>query len=735
MRYRLILSTVGMLACVSTGPDTSEQSAAGSGPLLGEAPPTEQKSVIDTYHGVEVKDPFRWLEDAKAPEVKQWSDAQNQHARAYLNKLPGIEALRKRTQEILQAKSASYWGLSSAGGKLMAMKHQPPKQQPMLIVIDDLARADQARPLVDPNALDPSGGTHIDWYVPSPNGAMIAVSLSKGGTESGDVHVYEVATGKRVHEIIKRVNGGTAGGDLAWAADSSGFFYTRYPREGERPAEDLNFFQQLYYHQLGKPESEDRYELGKELPRIAEIQLAAHAPSGRLLVTVQKGDGGEFSHYLREKNGKYRQFSKFGDKTLQATFGPRDDLYVLSRASAPRGKLLRVPVKTLDVIKGQVIIPESEDTIVEDFWGPPSILATANRLYVLFQLGGPSQVRVYDLDGKPQPAPEQLPISQVSGLTPISGFKGAGGDDILFRNLSYVQPPAWYRFDAKTNKTQKTAFFSESPVDFSGAEVVREFATSKDGTKIPVNIVRPKGLKLDGSHPTLLYGYGGYGVNLQPRFRAANHVLLSSGVVYAVANLRGGGEYGEAWHRAGNLTNKQNVFDDFAAAAQHLLDRKYTNTERLGIMGGSNGGLLMGATLTQHPKRMKAVISLVGIYDMLRVELSPNGAFNIPEFGTVKKEDHFKAMYAYSPYHNVKPRTAYPATLFMTGANDPRVDPMQSRKMTAMLQSANSASTPILLRTTDDSGHGGGTKLSERIAQLVHMYAFLFHELGVEFQP
>ena len=308
------------------------------------------------------------------------------------------------------------------------------------------------------------------------------------------------------------------------------------------------------------------------------------------------------------------------------------------------------------------------------------------------------------------------------------------GDELLFSNVSFVDPPAWYHFDPRTGKTEKTALATPSPVEFSDVEVVREFAASNDGTKVPLNIIRPKSAKLDGSNPCLVTGYGGYGISLSPSFRATNRVLLDQGFIIVVANLRGGGEFGEAWHLAGNLTRKQNVFDDFAAVLRHLIDRGYTKPERLAIIGGSNGGLLMGATLTQHPELVKAVVSIVGIYDMLRVERSPNGAFNIPEFGTVKDAEQFQALYAYSPYHHVIDSTNYPAILLLTGANDPRVDPMQSRKMTARLQSANGSKTPILLRTSGNTGHGAGTPLSEQIDKQSAIDTFLFRQLGIKFR-
>ena len=274
-----------------------------------------------------------------------------------------------------------------------------------------------------------------------------------------------------------------------------------------------------------------------------------------------------------------------------------------------------------------------------------------------------------------------------------------------------------------------------SPASFDDIEVVREFAVSKDGTKVPVSILRKKGLKLDGSNPTILYGYGGYGINLTPRFSATLRIWFDAGGVYAVANLRGGGEFGEEWHKEGNLTHKQNVFDDFIACAEHVIRRKYTNPSKLAVMGASNGGLLMGAFLTQRPELARAVVSRVGIYDMLRVELDPNGVFNITEFGTVKDPDQFKALYAYSPYHHVKDGTAYPAVLFPCGENDGRVNPAQSRKMTARLQAATTSGHPILLRMTDSAGHGMGSSLRDRVAEQADIYCFLFEELGVDTSP
>jgi prolyl oligopeptidase len=706
---------------------------SAAAPCRANQPPdTKKQEVSDTYHGTKVTEGYRWLEDGKDPAVKAWSDAQNAYARSILDNLPGVDAIRARVTEIMSAEEVAYYDVTHRDGTFFARKDQPPKQQPFLIVTNSLTDLSKERVLVDPNEIDKSGGTAMNWYKPSADGKLVAISLSKGGDEVGDVTVFEVATGKTVGEVIPRVNTGTAGGDLAWAPDGSGFFYTRHPRAGERPPEDMNFYQQVYYHKLGTPTQDDRYELGKDSPRIAETELVMNDSTGRLLATVQNGDGGEFAHYLRDPDGpdgspgKWRQFSKFEDKIIMARFGPHDDLYVVSRRGAPRGKLVRVPVDSLDVEGAEVVVPEGEDSIVTAFWRDSTVVATDARVYVVYQLGGPSEIRAFSLDGNPLPKPEQLPVSSVGHIEPLAG------DDILFENGSFIKPAAVYRYDAKTGKAERTALATNEPVDLDDAEVVREFAVSKDGTKVPVNIIFKKGTKRDGKNPCVATAYGGYGVSNTPVFRPLNRVLLDHGFVYAMANVRGGGEYGEAWHLEGNLTKKQNVFDDFAAVLEHLVKQGYTSRDRLAIIGGSNGGLLMGATLTQHPDAVKAVVSLVGIYDMLRVELSPNGAFNVTEFGTVKNEDQFRALYAYSPYHNVKDGVDYPPTLFLTGENDPRVEPSQSRKMTARLQAANPSGT-YLLRTSADSGHGLDTPLTERIAQQTDVFAFIFDQLGVKF--
>jgi prolyl oligopeptidase len=687
------------------------------------APAAEKKPVFNEYHGIKVEDDYQWLENDDDPAVKAWSDAENKRTRADLDSLASRAGIEKQLKDWCAKTSPSYSSIVARPGILFAMKFQPPKQQPMLVALASANDLKSEKALVDPNQIDSKGTTAIDWFEPSPDGKKVAVSLSKGGSEDGTLHFFDTAAGKELGDTIAHVQYPTAGGSAAWNADGSGVYYTRFPRKGERSDEDLNFYQQVYFHKLGTADSADTYSIGKEFPRIAEVKLESSGDGKYILATVANGDGGEFAHYLLGPDGVWKQVTQFSDQVKLARLGRDNALYLLSRAGAPRGKILRLSLDTPELSKAVEIVPASEAVVQQ-------IEPATDALYVVDLLGGPSQVRRFDLDGK---NPVTIPIAPISNVQEL-----VAQDDVslLFRDTSYTEPAAWFEVKVGQLEPEKTALVSTSPVSFSDIEVTREFAPSKDGTKVPLNILRRKGTKLNGNNPTLLYGYGGYGVSMSPgydltRLDFTRRLWFDRGGVYVVANIRGGGEFGEEWHKAGNLTNKQNVFDDFAAAAQYLIEKKYTNAAKLALMGGSNGGLLMGALITQHPDLMGAVVSQVGIYDMLRVELAPNGAFNVTEFGTVKNDDQFKALYAYSPYHHVTEGTKYPAILMMTGANDGRVAPYHSRKMTARLQEANKSEHPILLRTSTSAGHGIGTALSERIKQQADIYSFLFAQLGM----
>jgi prolyl oligopeptidase len=406
------------------------------------------------------------------------------------------------------------------------------------------------------------------------------------------------------------------------------------------------------------------------------------------------------------------------DQIKAARLGHDNALYLLSRAGAPRGKILRLPLDTPELSSAVEVVPTGEAVIDQ-------IVPTADALYVGDLLGGPSQIRRFGLDGKGETI---IPIPKISAVQEMVALED---NSLLFRDISYTEPAAWFHCTKGKTEPVRTGLRSTSPVSFADIEVTREFATSKDGAKIPLNIVFRKGMKRDGQNPTLLYAYGGYGISMAPNFDFTRRLWFDRGGVYVVANIRGGGEFGEDWHKAGNLTKKQNVFDDFAAAAAYLLKQNYTRPEKLAIQGGSNGGLLMGAMITHFIDLVRAVVSSVGIIRYVAVELAPNGAFNVTEFGTVKDPEQFKALYAYSPYHHVVDGTKFPSILMMTGANDGRVAPYHSRKMTARLDEANKSGNPILLRTSSSAGHGQGTALSERVKQLADIYSFLFAQLDM----
>lgn len=710
----------------TTPPPAEAQASAPSRPELPPAPQTPTRPVEDTYHGVTVTDPYQWLERSDDPEVQSWTKAQDTRTRDFLKELPNRAEIGQRVRELITAQSVQWGVVDYVKGQLFVMKRDPAKQQPTLVVMTGPDAVDSAKTVVDPNALDPSGGTSMDWAVPSPDGKYVAVSLSKGGSESGDLHFFETATGNEVFEVVPRVNGGTAGGDAAWAADGKGVFYSRYPRQGERPEKDLDFYTQIYFHRLGTPTDKDRYEIGKDFPRTAEIKLQAQEGGRWIAAVVQDGDSGRFQHYLRRPNGKWLQLTRYQDKIGALVFGPGDRVYLLSKKNAPRGQLLVMPLKTPTLKKARVIVPQQKDAIDWSFAFGPSIAVTPERLYVTYQLGGPSEIRAYTAEGRPAADPKVPPVSAAG--SPIR----YEGSQLLFWRSSYTEPSAWYLFLPEEDTTTKTALASTSPADFSDVEVVREFATSKDGTKVPLNIVMKKGTQKDGTNPVMASAYGGYGLSMTPGFSPVLRLWLDKGGIFVEGNVRGGGEYGEKWHAEGSGLNKQNTFDDFAAILEHLVEQGYTKPERLGIIGGSNGGLLMGAIITQHPLLQRAVVSEVGVYDMLRNELTPNGQFNIPEYGTVKNAEQFKVLYGYSPYQHVEKGTSYPAVLLTTGVNDPRVAPWQSKKFAAKLQADTDSGLPILLRVSYAAGHGIGSSLEERIELTTDVYTFLEYELGMQ---
>ena len=668
--------------------------------------------ITDTYHGVDVTEDYRWLEDASSDETMTWTKAQQERTGAYFAGIPWRDALRARVEQLLKAEGATYKRLLPGGSTIFALKVQAPKQQPFLVALTDLDDLSSERVVVDPEAIDPSGETSIDFVVPSPDGKRVAVSLSEHGTEDGSLYVYDTDSGKVIGEPIPHVN--LMGGSAAWRHDGAGFWYTLC-------ADPAGFTQQVWFREFG--DAPDRVDLtdGFADERIAEHFLSA-SPDGRWVMDrVQKGDGGQWQVFLRSQgaDGSWWQVAGIPDECVHAVFG-MDALYLLSRRDAPHGTVLRLPVTAgATVADAREIVPESDVTI-ED------LAVTRDTVWVAVMDGGPQDVRAFDTSGRPLPAVEIPPVSSVSSfwarLTPL------GQDRIAWSCESFTEPATWW-VAADGEAPRPTALRTATPVDLSGYQVTREFATSTDGTRIPLNVISAPGAPRDGTTPALLTAYGGYGVSLVPRFDPELLLWLDQGGVYVVANIRGGGEFGEEWHHAGRLATKQNCFDDFIACADHLHSSGITSRERLAIMGGSNGGLLMGAVLTQRPDIARAVVAAVPVMDSLRAETTTNGRFNTTEFGTVEDPDLFTALLAYSPYHNVADGTAYPAVLLTAGENDTRVDAWHAKKMTARLQDATSSDRPVLLRL-ESSGHLDGS-LDQTIDEVTDRHAFLFDQLGL----
>ncbi|HET7498851.1 MAG TPA: prolyl oligopeptidase family serine peptidase [Candidatus Eisenbacteria bacterium] len=686
-------------------------------PPLPRAP---KRTVFDTYWGVKVPDDYRYMERASDPGVMKWVRGQNAYTRSWLDGHRERAEIQKRVAALSRSDSPDFYSGSWAGGRYFFLEEKPPKQQPFLVAMRSLTDRAGETTVVDPNALDASGGTTIDFYVPSLDGKLAAVSLSKNGTEDGTLHVYETDTGRPRDVAIPRVNGGTAGGSATWNGDGTGLYYTRYPAPGERPKADLPFYQQIWFHKLGTPLSSDTYVLGREFPKIAEAALATSRDGRWILADVSNGDGGEHEYWLMAPGGAWSQVSTFQDGLIAAHVGQDGALYALSRAGAPNKKILRIPLDHPRLDAARVVVPETQNAI-------ESFAPAASRLYVREMVGGPTQLRVYDLSGK------DLGVVALPEPASIGGAVVTDGDDAMVRVQSYTRPPATYVMAGGSTRLSPTALAQTSPADFSDCEVRREFATADDGAKIPVNIVLRKGTPKDGSAPLLLYGYGSYGLSETPYFRASIRAWIEQGGVYVDASVRGGGEFGDAWHDAARLGTKKRSMDDFAACARYLVQEGYTRRDRLAIEGGSAGGLLVYGTVVHHPDVMGAAVAEVGYGDVLRTEFSPNGEFNTTEFGTVKDSTLFRQMLAYSPYHHVKAGTAYPSVLALTGVNDPRVESWETYKMVARLQ-ASGTRRPVLMRVSYDSGHIGSS-LSEEDRQNADVFQFLFDQLGVTYRP
>jgi prolyl oligopeptidase len=682
-----------------------------------------QIPVTTSYHGVEITEEYRWLEDATTDRTAEWTAEQSRRSREFLDALPCRAAVHARVRQLLEVGSTSYRWLGRGGSVYFALKRQPPQQQPFLVALSDLGASTIERVVVDPNAIDPSGETAIDFCAPSPNGARVAVSMSEHGSEDGTIFVYDVASGEVVDTPILHANPAAAVASLAWRHDAGAFWYGRSDPDG--------FHQQVWVHELGS--TEDRAELGGVFtdPAIVENFLTASWDGAWVMDQAQKGDGGEWQIFVRRQArvedrmaaggvAGWWQVAGIADKCIAAAFGA-GSLFLLSRAASPRGAVLRL------TLAPGATVADAEQVVGPGTLTITGIAVTDSTLWVSDIDGGPCGIRSFRLDGTP------LPAVEIPGLSTVSDLATLASDEAVWAVESFTEPAAWW-LGPDGSAAHRTSLGDTTAVDLSSYKVTREFAISKDGTAVPLSVIAAPDTPRDGSPPALLTGYGGYGISLSPHFDPQILVWLEQGGVYAVANIRGGGEYGEKWHHQGHLEAKQNCFDDFIACADHLVQHGITRREDLAIIGGSNGGLLMGAVVTQRPDIARAVVAAVPVMDMLRVETTANGRYNVTEFGSVEDPDMFTALRAYSPYHNVTDGARYPAVLLTGGEFDPRVDAWHPKKMCARLQAATSSDEPILLRM-ESGGHGLGQSLDREIDLVTDYYAFFFDRLGIAYHP
>ncbi len=663
--------------------------------------------IEEDLHGVKVQDPYRWLEESDTAEARAWIDAQSNYSRGYLESLPMREAVRTRMAEILSSGSLST--PAEAGGRYFYSRREGDQDQPVVYMREALHGADRA--LLDPNSMSGSGTTTIDWYVPSKDGKLLAYGKSTEGTETSTMYILDIESGGDLDDVFPKVRFANP----QWLRDNSGFYYSR-PADVDSigPGEEL-YNRRVFLHKLGRGYEEDPAVFGDGLEK-------AHIPDGMLsqderylLLDIFLGWGRNHLYVREVASGRTvtiaedGEFSYFGEIVGHT-------IYLLTNADAPRYRVMAVDLRRPGPENWRTIIPES-DAVIE------FASVAGNRLFVGRMRDARSELHSYDLDGGDE---RQI---QLPGLGTVSGFTSEpSSDEAFFMFSSFVRAPTVFRIDAQDTEPEVWGQV-DSPVDADAFEVRQVFFPSKDGTSIPMFLIAKPGTPADGTVPGLLYGYGGFNIALTPSYSTWIFPWIEAGNLLAIANLRGGSEYGEEWHRAGMLGNKQNVFDDFIAAGEYLKAENHVDPDRLVIHGRSNGGLLVGAALTQRPDLWRAAVSGVPLLDMLRYDKFRMAKLWVSEYGTAENPDDFDWLHAYSPYHRVQGGAAYPATLIYTADSDSRVDPMHARKMVARLQAATSSKAPILLRYEIAAGHGSGKPLYKIVDEWADIWGFIFAQL------
>ena len=691
--------------------------AAQSVPTQTSAPATRVETLVETIHGVEVADPYRWLEDGESAEVRAWTEAQNTHTRDVLRRVPGREVISRELERVLRTGTVN--APEPRGQRYFYTRRDPRQNQPVLYVRDSLFKATgRERALVNPNTLSAEGTTALDWWYPSNDGKLLAYGLSSSGDEISTLHVLDVATGTDLSDRITR----TRAASVAWLPDSSGFYYTRLPAPGTVPKEEETYHRRVFLHRLGADaERDEEIFRPKNMTDWPNVQLSR---DGRWLVVTSYVGFDRNDLYIRDLE---RPGSKFvaiveGRAAAYEAFVARTgELFIRTTEGAPRGRVFVARAQSPARAGWRELIPETAATL-------NTITVAGARLFAEYLDKASSRIAVFTRGGR-RLRPVALPV-----LGTTAGVTGEeDGSNAFFQFVSFAVPPTVYRYDFVTGRASEWARVSAPTVNPRSVVVRQVWYPSKDGTRVSMFLVHRRGLQMNGNNPTVLYGYGGFNVAETPSFNPRGLSLwLERGGVFAVANLRGGGEYGEEWHKAGMLARKQNVFDDFIAAAEYLVGARVTSVRRLAIRGGSNGGLLVAAVETQRPELFRAVVCEVPLTDMLRYQNFLIARLWIPEYGSAEDAAQFKYLRAYSPYHNVRDGVRYPATLITTADSDTRVASLHARKFAARLQAANASSNPILLRIETKAGHGAGKPVTKQIEEATDMWAFLFWQLGVK---
>lgn len=670
---------------------------------------------VDDYHGTTVTDPYRFLEDPDSEETKAWVEAQNKVTFGYLNEIPAREKIKQRLTKLWDYEKYSI--PFQEGENYFYFKNDGLQNQSVLYTLKTLDG--EPKVLLDPNKLSADGTVALSGLSISENGKLLAYGLSSSGSDWQEWKVRDVETTEDLPDHLKWIKFSGA----SWTNDNQGFFYSRYDEPNEKTKlEDVNYYQKLYYHKLGTSQSEDTLIYQRPDQKEWGFGGGVTEDGHYLVISVWSGtDSKNLFFYKDLTNPNAEVVELIKEFEADYSFIDNDDsvFYFRTDLDAPRAKVIAIDSKNPQKSAWQEIIPQAVETL-------ESVGILNNQFVADYLKDAHSQVKIFHLNGT------FVREVELPGLGSVGGFNGKRHDTETFYSFtSFTTPPTIYRYDIVSGKSQ---VFRQPKVDFNPAdyETKQVFYGSKDNTQVPMFITYKKGIKLDGNNPTLLSAYGGFNISLTPNFSVGTLVWLEMGGVYAVPNLRGGGEYGEEWHQAGMKLKKQNVFDDFIAAAEWLIGNGYTKSDKLAIAGGSNGGLLVGACMTQRPDLFGAALPAVGVMDMLRFHKFTIGWAWISEYGSPDNLEEFKALYAYSPLHNLKPGTAYPATMITTADHDDRVVPAHSFKFAAALQAAHTGENPVLIRIETKAGHGAGKPTAKIIEESADKWAFLVRTLDMK---